>query len=276
MASFDPQEFGFEEPPPRPTTPPVRRGFLLVLFVLSVAALIVYGVPYVAERTGYAWEAGRSRAASEALAKLEDAGDRSPGLRIVSHGNDGRVARGRERSIVQRAAGRRRNSRTAAGRQTGWGSAFRSAELGSGVIIDKEKGYIVTNNHVIKDADQILVRLGPGDDVPARLVGADPEVRPGRPPGQGGPEGAGGVGRFGQARQRRLGAGHRQPAGLRSFGDRGNRLGDRTERCADQRVRIVHPDRCRDQPGEFGRALIDLAGKVVGINTAIIVKVGIL
>ena len=28
----------------------------------ALAALIVYGVPYVAERTGYAWEAGRSQA----------------------------------------------------------------------------------------------------------------------------------------------------------------------------------------------------------------------
>ena len=72
MASFDPQGFGFEEPPPRPTTPPVRRGFLVVLFVLSLAALIVYGSSYVAERTGYAWEAGRARAASEALAKLDN------------------------------------------------------------------------------------------------------------------------------------------------------------------------------------------------------------
>jgi serine protease Do len=52
---------------------------------------------------------------------------------------------------------------------------FQSSELGSGVIIDKHKGYVVTNNHVVKDADRILVRLGPGDDVRARLVGADPK-----------------------------------------------------------------------------------------------------
>ena len=69
-----PQDFGFDEPPPRPTTPPVRRGFLVVLFVLCLAALVVYGVPYVAERIGYAWEAGRARADSEALAKLDKEG----------------------------------------------------------------------------------------------------------------------------------------------------------------------------------------------------------
>src|SRR5215218_605846 len=74
MASFHPQDFGLDEPPPRPTTPPVRRGFLVILFVLCLMASLVYGIPYVAERTGYAWEAGRSRAASEALAKLNKAG----------------------------------------------------------------------------------------------------------------------------------------------------------------------------------------------------------
>src|SRR4051812_50059858 len=74
MASFEPQDFGLDEPPPRPATPPVRRGFLIILFVLCLMASLVYGIPYVADRAGYAWEAGRSRAASEALAKLNKAG----------------------------------------------------------------------------------------------------------------------------------------------------------------------------------------------------------
>ena len=73
MASFDPIDFDPDAPPPRPTTPPVRRGFLLVFAALSLAALLVYGIPYVADRTGYAWEAGRSRAASQALARLDEA-----------------------------------------------------------------------------------------------------------------------------------------------------------------------------------------------------------
>src|SRR5689334_5693510 len=74
MASFEPQDFSFDEPPPRPTTPPVRRGFLVILSVLCLLAALVYGIPYAAGRAGYAWESGRSRAASEALAKLDRAG----------------------------------------------------------------------------------------------------------------------------------------------------------------------------------------------------------
>lgn len=74
MASFNPQDYGFDEPPPRPTTPPVRRGFLVVLFVLCLAALVVYGGLYLVERVSYAWEAGRARADAEALTKLDKEG----------------------------------------------------------------------------------------------------------------------------------------------------------------------------------------------------------
>lgn len=43
---------------------------------------------------------------------------------------------------------------------------------GSGVIFDKE-GYIVTNYHVIKDADQLVVTLHDGKQVPGKVVGFD-------------------------------------------------------------------------------------------------------
>ncbi len=45
---------------------------------------------------------------------------------------------------------------------------------GSGVIINASKGYVVTNNHVINDADKITVKLEDGREFKAKLVGADP------------------------------------------------------------------------------------------------------
>ncbi|WP_018250353.1 S1C family serine protease [Orenia marismortui] len=45
--------------------------------------------------------------------------------------------------------------------------------LGSGFIFD-QKGYIITNNHVIEDADQIKVLLSDGRKLKAKLVGRDP------------------------------------------------------------------------------------------------------
>ncbi|AUI65072.1 MULTISPECIES: Do family serine endopeptidase [Glaesserella] len=45
---------------------------------------------------------------------------------------------------------------------------------GSGVIINASKGYVVTNNHVIDNADKITVKLEDGREFKAKLVGADP------------------------------------------------------------------------------------------------------
>ena len=48
--------------------------------------------------------------------------------------------------------------------------------LGSGVIIDPQKGYILTNNHVIAGADEITVRLDDGKEYKAEVVGRDPKT----------------------------------------------------------------------------------------------------
>jgi serine protease Do/serine protease DegQ len=45
--------------------------------------------------------------------------------------------------------------------------------LGSGVIIDANEGYIVTNNHVIKEADEIQVTLKDGRQLDAKKIGSD-------------------------------------------------------------------------------------------------------
>lgn len=45
--------------------------------------------------------------------------------------------------------------------------------LGSGVIIDAENGYVVTNNHVVDNADEITVKLTDGRELTAKKLGAD-------------------------------------------------------------------------------------------------------
>jgi serine protease Do len=52
---------------------------------------------------------------------------------------------------------------------------FKQRSLGSGFIIDRQ-GYIVTNNHVIEDADQIKVKLFNEKEFDAELVGRDPNT----------------------------------------------------------------------------------------------------
>lgn len=45
--------------------------------------------------------------------------------------------------------------------------------LGSGVIIDADEGYIVTNNHVIEKADEIMITLKDGRQIEAKKIGSD-------------------------------------------------------------------------------------------------------
>lgn len=45
--------------------------------------------------------------------------------------------------------------------------------LGSGVIIDAAKGYVLTNNHVINQADKISIQLNDGREFDAKLIGGD-------------------------------------------------------------------------------------------------------
>ncbi|WP_395675657.1 Do family serine endopeptidase [Inquilinus sp.] len=58
-------------------------------------------------------------------------------------------------------------------RPQGGGQVIHGA--GSGFIIDPA-GYIVTNNHVVKDADEISVTLNDGTVLPAKVVGTDPKT----------------------------------------------------------------------------------------------------
>ncbi|WP_224556070.1 serine endoprotease DegQ [Pectobacterium versatile] len=48
--------------------------------------------------------------------------------------------------------------------------------LGSGVIIDAAKGYVLTNNHVINNADKIRVQLNDGREYEAKLIGRDEQT----------------------------------------------------------------------------------------------------
>ena len=51
---------------------------------------------------------------------------------------------------------------------------YKGHSLGSGVIIDADKGYIVTNNHVIKDAEEITVILFDKREMEAKIIATDP------------------------------------------------------------------------------------------------------
>jgi len=51
-----------------------------------------------------------------------------------------------------------------------------SQSLGSGVIVDKKEGFVLTNNHVIAGADDISVTLSDGRSFDAEVIGTDPDT----------------------------------------------------------------------------------------------------
>src|SRR5690606_30691075 len=57
---------------------------------------------------------------------------------------------------------------------TGGGQQQNFMALGSGVIIDAAKGYVVTNNHVVDNANTIKVQMSDGRKFDAKVVGKDP------------------------------------------------------------------------------------------------------
>ncbi len=253
METFDPVSPDAGGPPPRPATPPVRRGFLRVLGILLVIAGLAYGIPYTLDHAGYAWEAGRARAASEALAKL----DKDDVIRRSSY-----LFRMATRAITPAVVNIQSFTPQAGG--------F-SQELGSGVIIDKDNGYIVTNEHVVHDAERITVRIGRSNDVEGTLIGVDERtdlavIKVKGPVGvaaEWGDSEAMEVGDWVIAVGSPFGLERTVTAGIVSATNRhGLTRGDRYEDFIQTDAAI--------NPGNSGGPLINLLGQVIGINTAII------
>ncbi len=142
--------------------------------------------------------------------------------------------------------------------------------LGSGVIYDASKGYIITNAHVVEDADDITVTLSNGHSEKARLVGADPEadiaVLQIKAKGMQGIT-------FADTSKLRVGdfvVAIGNPFGLKQTVTSGivSALG-RTGLGIESYENFIQTD-ASINPGNSGGALVNLKGEVVGINTAIL------
>lgn len=141
--------------------------------------------------------------------------------------------------------------------------------LGSGFIIDRD-GHIVTNNHVIEDADEILVILKNGDEYPATIVGRDAntdlalirvDAQKELPVLDLGDSDALKVGQWVMAIGNPFGLEHTVTAGIVSA--KGRVIGSGPYDDFIQTDASINP-------GNSGGPLLDLDGRVVGINTAIV------
>ncbi len=147
---------------------------------------------------------------------------------------------------------------------------------GSGVII-REDGYIVTNNHVIEGATKIEVTLNSNQTYTATLVGADPatDVALIKIDAKGLP-----VIPFGNSDDLRLGEwvlAIGSPYDLRStitagiVSAKGRSMPNYT---GEFKIESFIQTDAAVNPGNSGGALVDKAGRLVGVNTAIISQTG--
>jgi Do/DeqQ family serine protease len=152
------------------------------------------------------------------------------------------------------------------------GRPFQSA--GSGVIFDAQKGYILTNAHVIENASAITVTLQDGRDVEAEIVGRDApsdiavlQVKPeGLTQLSLGDSAKLEVGDFVVAIGNPFGLQHTVTSGIISGL---SRSGINPEGYED----FIQTD-ASINPGNSGGALVNLRGELIGINTAILSKSG--
>jgi len=145
---------------------------------------------------------------------------------------------------------------------------FKVPSLGSGFVISPD-GYIVTNNHVIEDVDEILVAFKEGDELKAEIIGRDPKtdialirVKPDRalPTLSLGDSDEIRPGDWVLAIGNPFGLEHTVTAGIVSAMHRIIGQGSYDD--------FIQTDAAIN-PGNSGGPLIDLHGRVVGINTAI-------
>lgn len=155
----------------------------------------------------------------------------------------------------------------------GQGGRQREAQsLGSGFIISKD-GYILTNNHVVADADEIIVRLSDRSELEAKLIGADARTDVALLKVEGkdlpivklGKSDALKVGSWVLAIGSPFGFDHSVTAGIVSA--KGRSLPN------ESYVPFIQTD-VAINPGNSGGPLFNLDGEVVGINSQIFTRSG--
>lgn len=158
-----------------------------------------------------------------------------------------------------------------------WGqSRLQERATGSGVIIG-EDGYIVTNYHVIENARELFVTLGSGEELPATIIGADPPTdlavikvdKVDLPAAEFADSDNIHVGEPAIAIGNPLGLDFQQSVTLGVVSAR-----ERSITIQGQKFNFIQTDAAIND-GNSGGALVNIHGKVIGINTAKIKITGV-
>jgi serine protease Do len=258
-------------------------------FGAAVAAAFVGGVVLTAAFDltpfGYAQQSGASRPAASEVRSLAETGDAFAS--IAEHVTPAVVSISAEATARQPSAAQRRQL------PPGWEDFFRQfggppqqqprQSSGTGFLVSAD-GYILTNNHVVADADRLRVTLNDGREFTARMVGRDPDtdvavikIEGGRfPTVTLGDDSKLRIGEWVVAVGNPLGLDFTVTAGIVSA--KGRSASD-VQLPTDPRgggyeiVDLIQTDAAIN-PGNSGGPLVNIRGEVIGINNAIASQTG--
>ncbi len=265
-----------------------RRHWLVLVGIPTVLVLAALAWPEIAARAAYAVQSARAAVAAERLSRVEDLST------AFEH-----VAEVIRPSIVSVTSLQKIPARSGPlpppifespfddllrrffgeiprpmppGRQGRQHELFRRG-LGTGVIVS-EDGYILTNNHVVRDADKVTVQLSDKRVFTAKVVGTDPKTdvavlkidATGLHPAKLGDSDKVRVGQWVVAAGNPFGLTATITAGIISAKGRSNVAAAEYEDFIQTDAAI--------NPGNSGGPLVNLRGEVIGINTAIVTRSG--
>jgi S1-C subfamily serine protease len=247
----------------------IRLAWAKLLWLLSFLAVLLaisYLVPYIAENTQYAITRGRQRAEHDfAVEHLPGSplSQLSQAYQMVSQAVGPSVVH-----ISTQGSGMSGSDMLT---RPMWGPMPRmpSDGQGSGCIVDAS-GYILTNYHVVRDAREINVHLADGRRVPGEIVGFDPltdvavlKIDADKlTPAEWGDSESAEVGALVWAVGSPFGLERTITSGILSAKHRAGLAGTPYQDFLQSDAAV--------NPGNSGGPLVDSAGKVIGINTAIV------
>ncbi len=256
----------------------------LLALAMATSLATVYLFPGAVSRLTYAVETGKSVAAQQQLARVEDL---STAFKQVAKALRPSVVSIRSVQIVRARSGRSARPELPDELRRFFGDdffdqlpqpdsqprGFERQGTGSGVIVSHD-GYILTNNHVVRDADEVTVKLSDGRELKAEVIGTDAATdiavikvhEDSLVPAKLGDSGKMEVGDWVVAIGSPFGLDQTVTVGIVSAKGRAN-VGITDYEDFLQTDAAINP-------GNSGGPLVNLRGQVIGINTAIASRTG--
>jgi len=252
---------------------PALRPIVLSTLALCVAAALPLAQSARAELSKPFWIEGEPGDASARPDSLADLAENVSPTVVNIKVDRKQTMRGGPEEMFEEFFGQRKPGEKGEKRERKGPRQYSVPSTGSGFVVSSD-GLIVTNNHVVENAEKLIAVFEDGTELEAKVVGRDPKTdlalikvesaKPLRTVPLGDSEGLR-VGSWVMAIGNPFGLDHTVTVGILSAKGRSNFGGEQIAGPYDD---FLQTD-ASINPGNSGGPLIDMKGRVVGINTAI-------